>query len=140
MFSSSYVSIHNCASTFLVCFNYFPNMLKFVKIILKVKIITNFALVKLHVFMDFSYDASFFLQISAPPKVANLKIIGDLRENSKVTVTGIVTGGNEASSRVQWFKTYSSTFDGESSLEALSTSKIAKVGILLGFILRYNDS
>ncbi|KAF7842164.1 187-kDa microtubule-associated protein AIR9 [Senna tora] len=62
----------------------------------------------------------------APPKATNLKINGDLRENSKVTVTAIVTGGNEASSRVQWFKTCSSTFDGESSLEALSTSKIAK--------------
>lgn len=62
----------------------------------------------------------------APPKVTNVKIIGDLRENSKVIVTGIVTGGNEGSSRVQWFKTCSSTFDGESSLETLSTSKIAK--------------
>ncbi|KAK4254784.1 hypothetical protein QN277_010113 [Acacia crassicarpa] len=63
----------------------------------------------------------------APPKVTNVKIVGDLRENSKVTVTGIVTGGNEGSSRVQWFKSCSSAFDGESSLEALSTSKIAKV-------------
>ncbi|MED6159882.1 187-kDa microtubule-associated protein air9 [Stylosanthes scabra] len=61
----------------------------------------------------------------APPKVTNVKIIGDLRENSKVTATGIVTGGTEGSSRVQWFRTYSSTFD-ENSLEALSSSKIAK--------------
>ncbi|XP_020974610.1 187-kDa microtubule-associated protein AIR9 isoform X4 [Arachis ipaensis] len=61
----------------------------------------------------------------APPKVTNVKIIGDLRENSKVTATGIVTGGTEGSSRVQWFKTYSSTLD-ENSLEALSSSKIAK--------------
>ncbi|KAK7304069.1 hypothetical protein RJT34_15087 [Clitoria ternatea] len=61
----------------------------------------------------------------APPKVTNVKIIGDLRENSKVTATGIVTGGTEGSSRVQWYKTRSSTLD-ENSLEALSTSKIAK--------------
>ncbi|XP_050872526.1 187-kDa microtubule-associated protein AIR9 isoform X1 [Lathyrus oleraceus] len=61
----------------------------------------------------------------APPKVTNVKIIGDLRENGKVTATGIVTGGTEGSSRVQWYKTYLSTLD-ESNLEALSTSKIAK--------------
>ncbi|WVZ21289.1 hypothetical protein V8G54_008611 [Vigna mungo] len=61
----------------------------------------------------------------APPKVTNVKIIGELRENSKVTATGIVTGGTEGSSRVQWYKTHSSTLD-ENSLEALSTSKIAK--------------
>ncbi|MCH99513.1 hypothetical protein A2U01_0020527, partial [Trifolium medium] len=34
-----------------------------------------------------------------PPKVTNVKIIGDLRENGKVTATGIVTGGTEGSSR-----------------------------------------
>ncbi|OIV97294.1 hypothetical protein TanjilG_07046 [Lupinus angustifolius] len=61
----------------------------------------------------------------APPKVTDVKIVGDLRENGKVTVTGIVTGGTEGSSRVQWFKTCLSTLD-ENSLEALSTSKIAK--------------
>jgi hypothetical protein len=70
----------------------------------------------------------FFFLISAPPKVKNVKIIGHLRENSKVTVTGTVTGGTESSSRVQWFKTSSSTLDGENSLDALSTAKIAKVG------------
>ncbi|KAL9147547.1 hypothetical protein ABFS82_13G180100 [Erythranthe guttata] len=62
----------------------------------------------------------------APPKVVNMKIIGELKEGSKITVTGIVTGGTEASSRVQWFKTASSTFEGENGIEALSTSKIAK--------------
>ncbi|XP_024018937.1 187-kDa microtubule-associated protein AIR9 isoform X2 [Morus notabilis] len=62
----------------------------------------------------------------APPKATNVKIIGEIRENSKVTVTGIVTGGTEGSSRVQWFKTSSSTLDGEKGLDALSTSKIAK--------------
>ncbi|XAR72534.1 hypothetical protein NMG60_11019208 [Bertholletia excelsa] len=62
----------------------------------------------------------------APPKVTNVKIIGDIREGSKVSVTGVVTGGTEASSRVQWFKTSSSVLEGENHLEALSTSKIAK--------------
>ncbi|KAL9346290.1 hypothetical protein Peur_061143 [Populus x canadensis] len=62
----------------------------------------------------------------APPKVKNIKIIGHLRENSKVTVTATVTGGTEGSSRVQWFKTSSSTLDGENSLDALITAKIAK--------------
>ena len=56
-----------------------------------------------------------------------MKIIGDLREGSKVTVTGNVAGGTEGSSRVQWFRTSSSAFEGENSLEAVSTSKIAKV-------------
>ncbi|PPD82943.1 hypothetical protein GOBAR_DD20121 [Gossypium barbadense] len=62
----------------------------------------------------------------APPKVTNVKIIGDLRENSKITVTGAVMGGTEGSSRVQWFKTNSSTLNGENELEAMSTSKVAK--------------
>uniref|UniRef100_A0A1D1Z6I6 Protein phosphatase 1 regulatory subunit pprA n=1 Tax=Anthurium amnicola TaxID=1678845 RepID=A0A1D1Z6I6_9ARAE len=62
----------------------------------------------------------------APPRVSNLKIVGDLREGNKVTVTAIVTGGTEGSSRVQWFKTNLSQFEGESGLEAVSTSKIAK--------------
>lgn len=62
----------------------------------------------------------------APPKVTNVKIIGELRESNKITVTGIVTGGTEGSSRVQWFKTRSSILDGEKDLEALSASKIAK--------------
>ncbi|XP_065846855.1 187-kDa microtubule-associated protein AIR9 [Euphorbia lathyris] len=62
----------------------------------------------------------------APPKVTNVKLIGDMKENSKVTVTGIVTGGTEGCSRVQWFKTRSSTFDNENGLEAMSASKIAK--------------
>lgn len=78
--------------------------------------------------MACGYNA--LVSISAPPKVTNVKIIGDLRENGKVTATGIVTGGTEGSSRVQWYKTYLSTLD-ESNLEALSTSKIAKVSGLL---------
>ncbi|XP_043806182.1 187-kDa microtubule-associated protein AIR9 isoform X3 [Manihot esculenta] len=62
----------------------------------------------------------------APPKVANVKIIGDMMENNKITVTGIVTGGTEGSSKVQWFKTNSSTLDGENGLEAVTATKIAK--------------
>ncbi|XP_010923670.1 187-kDa microtubule-associated protein AIR9 isoform X1 [Elaeis guineensis] len=62
----------------------------------------------------------------APPKVTNLKIIGDMREGNKLTVTATVTGGTEGSSRVQWFKTASSKVEGENGLEAVSTSKIAK--------------
>ncbi|KAG9149706.1 hypothetical protein Leryth_012432 [Lithospermum erythrorhizon] len=62
----------------------------------------------------------------APPKATNVKIIGELKEGSKVTVTGSVTGGTEGSSRVQWFKTSSQTLDDENSLEPLTTSKIAK--------------
>ncbi|KAK4399410.1 microtubule-associated protein AIR9 [Sesamum angolense] len=74
----------------------------------------------------------------APPRVTNIKIIGELKEGSKVTVTGIVTGGMEASSRVQWFKTSSSTFEGENGLEPLSTSKIAKAfRIPLGAVGKY---
>ncbi|KAL3616841.1 hypothetical protein CASFOL_039235 [Castilleja foliolosa] len=74
----------------------------------------------------------------APPKVINVKIIGELKEGSKVTVTGIVTGGTEASSRVQWFKTSSPIFEGENDLEALSTSKIAKAfRIPLGAVGKY---
>ncbi|XP_038987888.1 187-kDa microtubule-associated protein AIR9 isoform X2 [Phoenix dactylifera] len=62
----------------------------------------------------------------APPKVTNLKIVGDMREGNKLTITATVTGGTEGSSRVQWFKTASSKVEGENGLEAVSTSKIAK--------------
>ncbi|XP_019057902.1 PREDICTED: 187-kDa microtubule-associated protein AIR9, partial [Tarenaya hassleriana] len=62
----------------------------------------------------------------APPKVTNIKLVGDLSENSKVMATGTVTGGSEGSSRVQWFKSSCSTLEGEKFLEALSTSKVAK--------------
>ncbi|KAI4312428.1 hypothetical protein MLD38_037238 [Melastoma candidum] len=62
----------------------------------------------------------------APPKVTNLKIIGDLRESSKITVAGQITGGTEAASKVQWFKSSSTRLVSEDDLEALSTAKIAK--------------
>ncbi|CAH8333213.1 unnamed protein product [Eruca vesicaria subsp. sativa] len=62
----------------------------------------------------------------APPKVKDVKIVGDLRENSKLTVTGTVTGGTEGSSRVQWFKSSFSILEEGNNLEELSTSKVAK--------------
>nr|CAB3455681.1 unnamed protein product [Digitaria exilis] len=62
----------------------------------------------------------------APPKVFNLKIIGEAREGSKVSATATVTGGTEGSSRVQWYKASSSEFKNEHELEALSTSKVSK--------------
>ncbi|XP_031505223.1 187-kDa microtubule-associated protein AIR9 isoform X2 [Nymphaea colorata] len=62
----------------------------------------------------------------APPRVSNLKIIGDVREGNKLSVSASVTGGTEGSSRVQWFKSSSSKLEDKISLEALSTSKIAK--------------
>lgn len=65
-----------------------------------------------------------------------MKIIGDIRENSKITVTGTVTGGSEGSSRVQWFKTSSSILESFDGLEALSTSKIAKVSCKLDLVVR----
>ncbi|XP_077243847.1 outer arm dynein light chain 1 protein [Tasmannia lanceolata] len=73
-------------------------------------------------------SASVFTDVvkKAPPKVKNLKIIGDLREGNKLTVTATVTGGTEGSSRVQWFKTSGSNLEAENGLEAVSTSKIAK--------------
>lgn len=72
-----------------------------------------------------------FSKYSAPPKVTDLKIIGDVREGNKVTVAAVVTGGTEGASKVQWFKTKSSKFVDEIDLEALSTSKIAKVRSLI---------
>ncbi|KAH0889479.1 hypothetical protein HID58_051908 [Brassica napus] len=62
----------------------------------------------------------------APPKVKDVKIVGDLRENSKLTVTGTVTGGTEGSSRVQWFKSSCSVLEEGNNLEELSTPKVAK--------------
>ncbi|XP_068657633.1 187-kDa microtubule-associated protein AIR9-like isoform X2 [Aristolochia californica] len=64
--------------------------------------------------------------LRAPPKVTNLKIVGDLREGGKVNVSANLTGGSEGSSRVQWFKTRVSNLEGENGLEALTASKIAK--------------
>lgn len=67
----------------------------------------------------------------APPKVFNLKVIGEAREGSKVSATATVTGGTEGSSRVQWYKASSSEFKNEHELEALSASKVSKVRSVL---------
>lgn len=71
------------------------------------------------------------LVCSAPPKVFNLKIFGDAREGSKVSASATVTGGAEGCSRVQWYKASSSEFKNGHELEALSTSKVSKVRLLL---------
>jgi hypothetical protein len=68
---------------------------------------------------------------SAPPKVFNLKILGEAREGSKVSASATVKGGTEGSSRVQWYKASSSEFKNEHELEALSTSKVSKVSLIL---------
>lgn len=63
----------------------------------------------------------------APPKVTQLRIVGDIREGNKIAISAIVSGGVEGASRVQWFKT--SILDkslGEANLEAISTAKISK--------------
>ncbi|KAJ1287736.1 hypothetical protein BS78_02G033400 [Paspalum vaginatum] len=62
----------------------------------------------------------------APPKVFNLKIVGEAREGSKVSASATVTGGTEGSSRVQWYKASSFEFKNEHELEALSPSKVSK--------------
>ncbi|WVZ61871.1 hypothetical protein U9M48_011679 [Paspalum notatum var. saurae] len=62
----------------------------------------------------------------APPKVFNLKIVGEAREGSRVSASATVTGGTEGSSRVQWYKASSSEFKNEHELEALSPSKVSK--------------
>lgn len=67
---------------------------------------------------------------AAPPRVTDLKIVGDIREGNKVTVTAVVTGGTEGSSRVQWFKTTYPKLEGENGLEALTASRIPKVRFL----------
>lgn len=85
-------------------------------------------------------SASVFTDVvrQAPPKVTNTRILGELREGSKITVSGTVTGGTEGASRVQWFKSSSSTLSGEDGLEALSMSKIAKAfRIPLGAVGHY---
>ncbi|XP_062189872.1 187-kDa microtubule-associated protein AIR9-like [Phragmites australis] len=63
----------------------------------------------------------------APPKVFNLRIVGEAREGSKVSASATVIGGTEGSSRVQWYKASSSEFKNEHELEVLSTSKVAKM-------------
>lgn len=58
-----------------------------------------------------------------------MRIVGDVREGNKVAISAIVRGGVEGASRVQWFKTtFADLEPDESGMEAISTSRIAKVG------------
>lgn len=77
--------------------------------------------------------------LHAPPRVTQLRIVGDLREGNKVAISAIVSGGIEGTSRVQWFKTNSPDIGpDESSMEAISTSKVAKAfRIPLGAVGHY---
>jgi hypothetical protein len=71
------------------------------------------------------------LNIAAPPMVSDLRIVGDLIEGNKVAVTSTFSGGAEGPSRVQWFKTNTPhDLSDESTLEAISNSKVAKVMLL----------
>ncbi|KAA0036020.1 187-kDa microtubule-associated protein AIR9 [Cucumis melo var. makuwa] len=72
------------------------------------------------------------------PKGTSVMIIGDIRENSKITSTGAVTGGSEGPCRVQWFRTPSSILESSDGFEALRTPKIAKAfHIPLGIVGLY---
>eukprot|EP00250_Pteridium_aquilinum_P019691 c24537_g1_i1 orf=188-5938(+) len=63
----------------------------------------------------------------APPKVTQLRIVGDIREGNKIAISAIVSGGVEGASRVQWFKTNIPDESlGDANLEAISTAKISK--------------
>ena len=75
----------------------------------------------------------------APPKVENLRVVGDLKDGSKVAVSAIFMGGTEGASRVQWFKKISPTLPTEDSqVEPLSSSKVAKAfRIPLGAVGHY---
>lgn len=75
----------------------------------------------------------------APPKVEHLRIVGDLKESSKVAVNAIFTGGTEGASRVQWFKKPTAALPTEDAqVEPLSSSKVAKAfRIPLGAVGQY---
>ncbi|MCO5613042.1 hypothetical protein L7F22_067316 [Adiantum nelumboides] len=63
----------------------------------------------------------------APPKVTQLRIVGDIREGNKIAISAVVSGGVEGASRVQWFKTSIPDESlGDANLEAISTAKISK--------------
>ncbi|KAH7286153.1 hypothetical protein KP509_33G060400 [Ceratopteris richardii] len=63
----------------------------------------------------------------APPKVMQLKILGDIREGNVVSVSATIVGGAEEASRVQWFKAHSrEAILDDTSMEAISSSKIMK--------------
>ena len=71
----------------------------------------------------------------APPKVFNLKIVGESMEGSKISASATVTGGTKGSSRVQWYKASSSEFTNEHELEALTSSNVSKVISIYSLLL-----
>ena len=63
--------------------------------------------------------------------MTNVKILGDLKPNKKVTICGTVTGGTEQVSTVQLFITISENFDVEIGLQAISQSQTEKASTKL---------
>ena len=59
-----------------------------------------------------------------------MKICGDLKEDKTVTITGLVTGGTEEASLVQWYKTSSAMLNIENGLQAIGVSSTEKVSIV----------
>ena len=80
-------------------------------------------------FITFHINYFYFIiasYIPSNPKVANVKILGDLKINKKVNVYGTVIGGTEQASTIQLFMTISKSFDVENDLQAISQSKNEK--------------
>ena len=63
--------------------------------------------------------------------MTNVKILGDLKPNKKVTICGTVIGGIEQVSTVQLFITISENFDVEIGLQAISQSQTEKASTKL---------
>ncbi|XP_065880644.1 uncharacterized protein [Euphorbia lathyris] len=70
------------------------------------------------------------ISISSNPKVTNVKIVGGLKVNRKVTVSGVVVGGNEQASTIQMFITTSKNFGVENDFQSISLSQTEKVFLI----------
>ncbi|XP_065867917.1 uncharacterized protein [Euphorbia lathyris] len=70
------------------------------------------------------------IPFSSNPEVTNVRIIGDVKLNEKVTVSGDVIGGTEQASTIQMFITISKNFDVESDLQSISLSQTEKVFLI----------
>ncbi|KAK9118741.1 hypothetical protein Scep_016834 [Stephania cephalantha] len=64
--------------------------------------------------------------IPSIPKVVNVKMVGDLRVNKKLVITGDVIEGDERLSIAQLFKTLSKEDNSESDIEAITLPKSGK--------------
>ncbi|XP_057796375.1 uncharacterized protein LOC131012436 isoform X2 [Salvia miltiorrhiza] len=62
-------------------------------------------------------------QVSSNLRVTNVKIVGDLKANKKVKVTGTIVGGIEDESMVDLFITISKSFDAQKDLELIGHSR-----------------